>query len=130
MFGSSLLPVARVLFTLSVFVCAYWCPTHIVLCFSLDFLDFGYAILPVVLDCPCFVPSSVVAYFYLRQKEMISIMPVCIFHTLIVIYQPLSRMQLIFYVKLVFRLFTSHRSKRSKLLTPLLYYLEYKICIV
>ena len=37
MFGSSLSPVvcrsAHVLFTLFVFVCAYWCPTHIVLCF-------------------------------------------------------------------------------------------------
>ena len=38
MFGSSLPPVvyrrARVLFTLFVFVCVLWCPTHIVLCFS------------------------------------------------------------------------------------------------
>ena len=36
MFGSSLPPVVCVmihgLFTLFVFVCAYWCPTHMVLC--------------------------------------------------------------------------------------------------
>jgi hypothetical protein len=69
MFGLSLPPVVRVLFALSVFVCALWYPTHIVLCFSLDFLGFVYAILPVLLDCPFFVPSSVVAYVYLRQKK-------------------------------------------------------------
>ena len=28
----------KVLFTLFVFVCDYWCPTHIVLCFCFDFL--------------------------------------------------------------------------------------------
>jgi hypothetical protein len=42
MFGSSLPPVAcrraHVLFTLFVFVCIYWCPTHIVLCFCFVFL--------------------------------------------------------------------------------------------
>ena len=42
MFGSSLLPVvyrrAHVLFTLFVFVCVQWCPTHIVLCFCFVFL--------------------------------------------------------------------------------------------
>ena len=36
MFGSSLPPVfcrgANVLFTLFVFACVWWCPTHIVLC--------------------------------------------------------------------------------------------------
>jgi hypothetical protein len=36
MFGSSLPPVicrgANILFTLFVFVCVWWCPTHIVLC--------------------------------------------------------------------------------------------------
>jgi len=40
MFGSSLPPVvcrrAHVLFTLFVFACVYWCPTHIVLCLSLS----------------------------------------------------------------------------------------------
>jgi len=34
MFGLSLPPVVcHVLFTLFVFVCTLWCPTHIVLCF-------------------------------------------------------------------------------------------------
>ena len=57
------------LFIFSVFVCAEWCPTRIVLCFSLDFLGIVYAILPVLLDCPFLVPSSVVAYVYLRHKR-------------------------------------------------------------
>ena len=52
MFGSSLLPVIcmrpRVLFVLFVFLCAYWCLTHIVLCF-------------------CFVCSSSCAYWCLTH---------------------------------------------------------------
>jgi hypothetical protein len=55
-FGSSLPPVvcrrAHVLFTL--FVCVYWCPTHIVLCFCFIFLPHVYTILPVSL-CFCFI---------------------------------------------------------------------------
>ena len=55
MFGSSLSPVvcrrANVLFTLFVFVCAEWCPTHIVLCFYFVFLGL---MLPVSLDCSLF----------------------------------------------------------------------------
>ena len=46
MFGSSLPPVkcrsAHVLFTLIVFVCAYWCPPHIV------FIGFCLVVLPLV----------------------------------------------------------------------------------
>ena len=65
MFGSSLPPVvcrrAHVLFTSSVFICAQWCPTHIVLCFCVVcvrlescapyvnfFLDFPFLITPSV----------------------------------------------------------------------------------
>jgi hypothetical protein len=44
MFCSFLPPVvcrrAHVLFTLFVFVCTWWCPTHIVLCFYFVFLGF------------------------------------------------------------------------------------------
>jgi hypothetical protein len=62
MFGSSSSLVfcrrAHVLFTLYryVFVCAWWCPTHIVLCFCFVFLRLVYPILPVSLDCVLLLP--------------------------------------------------------------------------
>ena len=53
--GSSLPPVVcrrhHVLFTLLVFVCAKWCPTHIVLCFYIICLGLVYPMLAVSLDC-------------------------------------------------------------------------------
>jgi hypothetical protein len=56
MFGSSLPPVvcrrAHFLFTLFVFVCIQWCPTHILLYFCFVFLCLVYPMLPVSLDCP------------------------------------------------------------------------------
>ena len=59
MFGSSLPPVvgrkAHVLFTLLVFACVQWCPTHIPLCFCLDCLRFVYSMLPVSLYCSFFI---------------------------------------------------------------------------
>jgi hypothetical protein len=59
MFGSSLPPVvckrAHVLFTLFVFVCVYWCPTHIMLCVCFVFLRLVYPMLPVSLCCVMFV---------------------------------------------------------------------------
>ena len=52
MFVSSLSPDvcrrAHVLFTLFEFVCVYWCPTRIMLCF----VCLVYNMLPVCLDCP------------------------------------------------------------------------------
>jgi hypothetical protein len=44
-FGSFLHSWTHVLFTLFVFVCVYWCPTHIVLCVCSVFLRLG---LPIV----------------------------------------------------------------------------------
>ena len=56
MFGSSLPPVvcrrAQVVFTLFVFVCAQWYPTHIMLCFCFVFLRAVYHMLLFSLDCP------------------------------------------------------------------------------
>jgi hypothetical protein len=45
----------HVLFTLAVFVCIQWCPTHIMLCFWFVFV---YPMLPVSLDCPCFTAHA------------------------------------------------------------------------
>jgi len=65
MFGSFLPPVvcrmAHVLFTLFVFVCLKWCPTHIVLCFCFVFLRLVYPMLPVFwsLDCPFLIAPLV-----------------------------------------------------------------------
>ena len=71
MIGSSLPPVVcrmfDVLFTLSVFVCLQWCPIHIVLCFSFVFLRLVYHILPVSLDCPFLIASSVFSNLYLAK---------------------------------------------------------------
>jgi hypothetical protein len=97
MFGSSLPPVVHVLFTLFVFVYAYWCPTHIVFFLYFVFLRLMYPILPVSLDCLCLIASSAFFFIYLRQKETISIFAIINFHTFIVIYQPLSLMEFIFY---------------------------------
>jgi hypothetical protein len=44
-----------VLFMLFVFVCVYWCPPNIVLCFCFIFLRLVYHMLPVSLDCPFFL---------------------------------------------------------------------------
>ena len=62
LFGSSLPPVVcrgvHVLFTLFVFVCIQWCPTHIVLCFCFVFLRGVYPKMSVSLDGPfLFAPS-------------------------------------------------------------------------
>ena len=77
MFGSSLPPVvcrrAHVLFTLFMLVFVQWCPTHIVLCFC--FVDLlVYSMLPVSLDCPCFIAPSVFSNIYL-VCQLIRIIP-------------------------------------------------------
>ena len=69
MFGSSFPPVvckrAHVLFTLVVFVCAYWCPIHIVLVFCVVFLRLVYVArfsglsFRYSLDCPFLIALSV-----------------------------------------------------------------------
>ena len=76
MFGTSLSPVVcrrtHVLFTLFVFVCVYWCPTHIVLCLCVVFLHFVYHMLPVSLDCHFFITPSVFSNVYLPSLFAIS----------------------------------------------------------
>ena len=68
MFSSPLPPVvwrrAHVLFTLFVFVCVEWCPTHIMLCFYFVFLRLLYPMLPVYLDCPFLIAPSVFSNVY------------------------------------------------------------------
>ena len=68
MFGSSLpLVFSRrdhVLFTQFVFVCIYWCPTHIVLCFCFVYLRLVYPALPVSLDCSFVIASQVFSSGY------------------------------------------------------------------
>jgi hypothetical protein len=55
---------AHVLFTLFVFACALWCPTHIVFCFCFVFLRLVYPMLPVSLDCPYLIAPSVFSSVY------------------------------------------------------------------
>ena len=73
MFGSSLPPVvcrrAHVLFTLYVFACAQWCPTHIVLCFCFVFPRHVYHMLPVSLDCPFLIGPSVFSNVYILHCD-------------------------------------------------------------
>ena len=68
LFGSSLPPVvcrrAHVLFTLFVFVCVYWCPTHIVLC-VLCFFFLRLVCCVISLDCPFLIDPSVFSKVYL-----------------------------------------------------------------
>jgi hypothetical protein len=72
MVGSSLPPIvckkAHVLLTLFVFACRKWCPTHIVLGFFLFVFVFSlclvWPVLPVSLDCPFYVTSSVFSIIY------------------------------------------------------------------
>jgi len=63
-FTSSGLYGGFVLFTLFLFVCVLWCPTHIALCFCFVCLRLVYPMLPVSLDCPFLVASSVFSNVY------------------------------------------------------------------
>jgi hypothetical protein len=53
------------MFTLFVFVCVYWCPTHIVLCFWFAFFRLVYHLMPVSLDSPFLIALSVFSNVYL-----------------------------------------------------------------
>ena len=69
MLGSSLHPCvcrgAGVFFTLFVFVCAKWCPTHILMCFCLVFLRLVYP-MPVSLSgLSFFITPSVFSNVYI-----------------------------------------------------------------
>ena len=69
MFGSPLRPVVckrgHVLFMLFVFVYVKCCPTRIVLCIGFVLLRLLYPILPVSLDCPFVIASSVFSNVYI-----------------------------------------------------------------
>ena len=70
-FGSSFPPVVcrrAYVFTLFMFlfICVWWCPTHIVPCFSFVFLRIVCPVLPVSQDYPFLIDLSVFSnvYFY------------------------------------------------------------------
>ena len=54
----------HVLFTLFVFVCVWWCPTHIVLRFCFVFLRLVCSLLPVSLNCPFLIGPSLFSNVY------------------------------------------------------------------
>ena len=56
----------HVLFTLFVFAYVLWCPTHIVLCL-ICFPRLVYPMLPVSLDCPFLIATSVFSNVYLLK---------------------------------------------------------------
>jgi hypothetical protein len=64
MFDSCLPSV--VLFTLFVFICVYWYPTHIELCFYFVCLRLVCPMLPGFLNCPILIAPSVFSNVYLR----------------------------------------------------------------
>ena len=66
--------------TLTLFVCAWWCPTHIVLCFYIVFSRLVYLVLPVALNCSCLIAPSLSSNIYLH-KYMTAHFPFLI-HTL------------------------------------------------
>jgi len=88
MFGSSLPPGvcrrAHVLLTLFVFACAYWCPTHTVLCFCFVFLRLVYPMLPVSLDCSFLIATSV--FFNVYSLLIIHVTLTTIIDSLLVYY--------------------------------------------
>jgi hypothetical protein len=55
----------HVLFIFLVFVCAYWCSTHTMLCVCFVFLRLVYPMLPVSLYCPFVIDPSVFSNVYL-----------------------------------------------------------------
>ena len=69
MFGSSLFVCRRthVLFTLFVFVCVWWCPTHIVLVVGGGVVCLGLVcpLLSVSLDCLFLIAPSVLSNVYI-----------------------------------------------------------------
>ena len=78
MFDSSSPPVIcrrdYVLYTLFVFGCAQWCPTHIVLCFCFVFHRLLYPMLPVSLNCPFFIAPLAFFSVYLNPPFFIQVL--------------------------------------------------------
>jgi hypothetical protein len=56
---------ANVVFMLFVFVCVYWCPEHILLCFCFVYLRLVYPILSVSLHCPFLMAPSIFSNVYM-----------------------------------------------------------------
>ena len=83
MFGSSSPPIVcrrvHVLFTLVMFICVQWFPTHIVLCFCLVFLHLVYHMLSLSLDCPFLIALSVFSnvYIHLKVFHPVMLLKVC-----------------------------------------------------
>jgi len=77
MFGSSLPSVvcrrAHVLFTLFVFVCVYWCPTHIVFCVCFVFLRLVHPTFPVSMQCTVY--PIIVVFVVVTTTDAISGIP-------------------------------------------------------
>ena len=59
---------ACVLYTLFVFVCVWWCPTHIGLCFCFVFPRL-VPLFPVSLKCPLLIVPSVFSNVYLTNTS-------------------------------------------------------------
>ena len=57
------------------FVCALWCPTHIVFCFCFCFVFLRpvYPILLISLDCPFLIAPSVFSSVYFLQTNVFKI---------------------------------------------------------
>ena len=66
----------HVLFTLFVFVCVQWCPTHIILCFWFVFLV--YPMLPVSLDCAVLIASAVFSNVYETERLLKMVLDISI----------------------------------------------------
>ena len=62
---------AHVLFTLFVFACVKWYPTHIVLCFCFVFLRLVYPMLSVSLNCQCLIAPSVFSFIYKQKLDKV-----------------------------------------------------------
>jgi hypothetical protein len=71
MFGLSLPPVVcRRNNAYVTCVCILWCPTHLVLCFCFVCLRLVYSMLPVSLDCPFLIGSSVFSNVYVAVDHI------------------------------------------------------------
>ena len=62
-----------VLLTLFVFVCMWWCPSHIMLCFCFVFLRLVCPMLPVSLDYTLFTAPLVFSIVYLWSYVNVSV---------------------------------------------------------
>ena len=63
----------HVLFMLCVFLCVWWCPTHVMLCLYFCFSSSCVPVLPASLDCPLLIPPSVFSGVYLFIRDTLVI---------------------------------------------------------